>query len=140
MHRAHKTLYTEPENVTVVDRQWINFAVNYLYRVAPPDGRLVVPPLGMRSAVALGGTYRKRARPEVAVLQGRCAQKTCSRVQKSKVTEPENVTRVDAQWRQEGALPYLYRVGPGGRLEVPPPGMRSAVALGGEWAGWVWVG
>ena len=54
-------------------------------------------------------------------------------VQKSAYTEPENVTVVDNTWRNPGGrLDYLYKVSPNNNLTVPPLGMRSAVALGGE--------
>ena len=44
--------------MTVVDQTWTNPGgrLNYLYKVEP-DGELTVPPLGMRSAVALGGEF-----------------------------------------------------------------------------------
>ena len=58
-YKEQSSAYTEPENVTVVDQTWTNPGgrLNYLYKVEP-DGELTVPPLGMRSAVALGGEFR----------------------------------------------------------------------------------
>ena len=69
-YKEQSSLYTEAENVTVVDNTWRTPGgrLNYLYKVQP-HGELTVPPLGMRSAVALGGEFRLILQ-SIAVSQG----------------------------------------------------------------------
>ena len=69
-YKEQSSLYTEPENVTVVDQTWTNPGgrLNYLYKVEP-DGELTIPPLGMRSAVALGGEFRLILQPKLPLVR-----------------------------------------------------------------------
>ena len=53
--KSQPCAYLEPENVTVVKNAWIvTKKFNYLYK-RNMDGKLEAPPIGMRSAVPLGG-------------------------------------------------------------------------------------